>query len=209
MMRKTKENNSRLKVLIENVRLNKKLAHQAKEQDELFDMEFKEIAASDQGASQLRIRRVATYIVDIDKMGHKKGVDPNALLGQLSPAKDRDTPCIMAAGSNTREPVIVKDKGRRLRLALNEDKEALQRYPVGMSCGFSKEISEKTRIKVIGNAWNYHQMSAIFRQLRVPELERQMSNHIGQIDDLIGISPKERKLLTCPMTSRGTTSRRR
>ena len=55
-------------MVIENVRLNKKLAHQAKEQDELFGMEFKEIAASDQGASQLRIRRVATDIVDIDKM---------------------------------------------------------------------------------------------------------------------------------------------
>ena len=64
-----------------------------------------------------------------------------------------------------------------------------------MSCGFSEEISEKTSTKVIGNAWNYHQMSAIFRHLRVPELERQMSNHNAQIDDLIGISSKERKLL--------------
>ena len=38
IMRKVKENNPRLKVLIENVRLNKKFAHQAKEQDELFGM---------------------------------------------------------------------------------------------------------------------------------------------------------------------------
>ena len=66
-MRKVKEINPRLKVLIQNVRLNKRLAHQAKEHDKLFGMEFKEIAASDQGTSQLRIRRVATDIVDIDK----------------------------------------------------------------------------------------------------------------------------------------------
>ena len=130
IMRKVKENNPRLKVPTENVRLDKRLTHRAKEQDELFGMEFKEIAASDQGTSQLPIRRVATTIVDIGKMRHKKAVDPNALLGQLSAAKDRDTPCIMAARSNRRKPVIVKDKDRRRRLALNEDKETPQGYPV-------------------------------------------------------------------------------
>lgn len=59
----------------------------------------------------------------------------------------------MAAGKTTREPVIVKENdGRRRRPAENNEKEALQGYPIGMSRGFREDIPESKRTKVIGNA---------------------------------------------------------
>ena len=35
-------------------------------------------------------------------------IDPNALLGSLGAARDGTTPCIMASGSDTRAPMIMR-----------------------------------------------------------------------------------------------------
>ena len=121
------ENNPQAKFLVENVALHKRFAHQADEQDSLFKhlkVKFKHVKASDNGASQVRSRRIATNIVEVETIEKKDQLDPNALLGELSTAQDRDTPCIMAAGSTTRAPVIVKnidDRRKRVkRLAENK-----------------------------------------------------------------------------------------
>ena len=152
------ENNPKAKFLVENVSLHKRLTHQAAEQDGLFKhlgVKFKQVKASDNGSSQVRSRRIATNIVEVEEIEKKDQLDPNALLGELATAQDRDTPCIMAAGSTTRAPVIVKDmEDRRRRMAGNDEKEALQGYPVGMSRGFREDIPESKRTKVIGNAWS-------------------------------------------------------
>ena len=194
------ENNPKAKFLVENVALHKRLTHQAAEQDKLFRhlrAEFKLVRASDNGASQIRARRIATNIVEVEEIQKKDQLDPNALLGELATAQDRDTPCIMAAGSTTRAPVIVKDvDNRRRRTAHNDEKEALQGYPIGMSRGFREDISEDKRTKVIGNAWNYHQMSAIFRHLR-PRSDKagQYSMHAARAEEVDGISKLEKTLL--------------
>ena len=194
------ENNPQAKFLVENVALHKRFAHQAGEQDSLFshlDTKFKLVKASDNGASQIRSRRIATNIVEVEKIERKDQLDPNALLGDLASAQDRDTPCIMAAGSTTRAPVIVKDAtNRRKRPALNDEKEALQGYPVGMSRGFRIDIGESKRTKVIGNAWNYHQMSAIFRHLKPQgDKKKQYSMHAVRAEEIEGISSAEKRLL--------------
>ena len=194
------ENNPKAKFLVENVSLHKRLIHQAAEQDGLFKhlgVKFKQVKASDNGSSQVRSRRIATNIVEVEEIEKKDQLDPNALLGELATAQDRDTPCIMAAGSTTRAPVIVKDmEDRRRRMAGNDEKEALQGYPVGMSRGFREDIPESKRTKVIGNAWNYHQMSAIFRHLEPRgDTARKYSMHAVRAEEIEGISKSERKLL--------------
>ena len=193
--------NPQAKFLVENVALHRRFAHQAEEQDNLFkhlDAKFKLVKASDNGASQIRSRRIATNIVEVEKIERKDQLDPNALLGDLASAQERDTPCIMAAGSTTRAPVIVKDAtNRRKRPALNDEKEALQGYPVGMSRGFRIDIGESKRTKVIGNAWNYHQMSAIFRHLKPQgEKRKQYSMHAVRAEEIDGISSAEKRLLS-------------
>ena len=69
------ENNPQAKFLVENVALHRRFAHQAEEQDNLFkhlDAKFKLMKASDNGASQIRSRRIATNIVEVEKIERKK-----------------------------------------------------------------------------------------------------------------------------------------
>ena len=64
-------------------------------------------------------------------------------------------PCLMAAGSATKAIVRVRDApGMRFRDANNDEKDALQGYPVGSSEGFRDDIAEITRTKAIENIWN-------------------------------------------------------
>ena len=199
IINKVRRNNPRVKILMENVRINEKFAHQAEAQDRLIGIPFKEVTASSQGASQIRARRIATNITDVLRLEPKDMIDPNALLGNLAQAKLRTTPCIMAAGSATKAPVIVRHgEGSQYALASNYEKEALQGYPMGMSCGYrynEGDISEDKRSKIIGNVWNYHQMCGIFRKLRLPEHEKKASVHRVQTAGIQGISKLERSLL--------------
>ena len=102
----------------------------------LIGITFKGIEASEQGASQQRECMVATNITDIDLLEKKDAIDPNLLLGRMSEAKHRMTPCLMAAGSATKATVRVSDApGMRFRDANNDEKDALQGYPVDSSEG--------------------------------------------------------------------------
>jgi site-specific DNA-cytosine methylase len=196
IIEKVRARNPQVKILMENVVLNENLRDQQEEMNELIGITFKGIKASDQGASQQRERMVATNITDIDMLEKKDAIDPNLLLGRMAEAKHRMTPCLMAAGSATKATVRVRDApGMRFRDANNDEKDALQGYPVGSSEGFRGDIAEMTRTKVIGNIWNYHQMSAIFRKMRVKQNEGQVSIHMAGIEELQDLSQEERELL--------------
>jgi hypothetical protein len=80
-----------------------------------------------------------------------------------------------------------------MTLASNDAKEALQGYPTGMSRGFRHDIPEEKRSKVIGNAWNYHQMCGVFRHFTLDE-EQTQSFHT-EVDELQGVSEREKQLL--------------
>ena len=75
---------------------------------------------------------------------------------------------------------------------------------MGSSEGFRQDVAELTRTNGIGNIWNYHQMSAIFRKMRIKQNEGQVSVHSASIEELqisqeekalLRMSPKERKEL--------------
>ena len=66
--------------------------------------------------------------------------------------------------------------------------------------GFRDDTAAVTRTKIIGSIWNYHQMSAIFRKMRMKQNEGQASIHMAEIEELQGLSQEEKELLS--MSSR-------
>ena len=107
-------------------------------------------------------------------------------------------PCIMASGSRTMAPVKVTDNGTHLeRLATIEELESLQGYPPGITAGFLEPsaTAAKDRTTIIGNSWNYHQISAILREMRPDDHKDWTSVHNAAQTQELDITESERKWL--------------
>jgi site-specific DNA-cytosine methylase len=148
--------------LFENVVLHETRAHDANTQNEYLGMSFENLRASDCGGTQQRQRRIATNICDITALTKMAPADPNWMLNPTASTLLRIMPSAMAIGSKTRAPVNVTDTTTgEERLATAEELERLQGYPAGMT----KTATPIERSRMLGNSWNYHQMSRVFREL--------------------------------------------
>ena len=119
---------------------------------------FDVINVKDYGAAQSRPRRVCQNVTSKESLKRRESLDPNVLLRKLGVKHDKGQPvanCVMASGSSTHNPPMMREIATKLRRPANSDEsEALMGATVGFTSGMATmEVTYVKRTRMIDNAF--------------------------------------------------------
>ena len=140
---------------------------------------FDVINVKDYGAAQSRPRRVCQNVTSKENLKRRESLDPNVLLRKLGVKHDEGQPvanCVMASGSSTHNPPMVREIETGIRRPANLDEsEALMGATVGFTSGMdTMEVTYAERARMIGNAFHYELVRTIFSEMMFVPTEDMM-----------------------------------
>ena len=132
--------------------------------EEMWNMKFHEVNASQWGAGHSRPRNLATNICNIPDIPDTKRSDPNSFLSEDVYCKGQVINCIVASDGNTHTPpTVFSRKNNTERLITVAEAEQLLLWPQGVTDGGDSRFGHDraTRMKMIGNAIGGHHLREI------------------------------------------------
>ena len=121
-------------------------------------------------AAQSRTRRVCQNVTSRENLKKRESLDPNVLLRKLGVKHDEGQPvanCVMALGSSTHNPPMVREIETGIKRPTNLDESETL---MGATMGFTSEmdtmkVKYAKRARMIGNTFHYELVRTIFSEM--------------------------------------------